>query len=68
MDVFTYTQWRARGLSRHALKRDLSNGAIRRVIKGVYAAADIPDTLETRAHAVAMIRPRDTVACRQTAA
>lgn len=68
MDIFTLAQWRARGLSRGALNRALAADAVRRVVKGAYAYADVPDTLESRAMAVRLVRPHDTVLCRQTAA
>jgi hypothetical protein len=68
MDIFTRAQWRAGGRSSRALDRALATGHVRRVIRNAYAWSDVPDTTETRARAVALVRPRDTVACRCTAA
>jgi hypothetical protein len=68
MDIFTWEQWRARGLSRHALVRELRSGAVRKVLRRVYAASDVPDTPVTRARAVSLIRPHRTVVGRECAA
>lgn len=38
------------------------------MLRGVYAWSDVPDTLETRARAVGLVRPRLTVVGRTTAA
>lgn len=68
MEIFTRAQWRARGLSSRALDRALERGEIRRVVKGAYAASDVPDTTETRCCAIRLVRPRQTVIGRQTSA
>ncbi|HYJ70478.1 MAG TPA: hypothetical protein VEX15_22730 [Nocardioidaceae bacterium] len=68
MEIFTHAHWRARGLSERALRRALESGAVWRVLKSVYADVSVPDCLETRARAIALIRPRETAVGRQTAA
>jgi hypothetical protein len=68
VDLFTTAQWRARGMSRHSLCQALDAGMIWRVLKSVYADASVPDCLEIRTRAIDLVRPRDTVVCRQTAA
>ena len=59
---------RAAGLERSALERLQRSGLVRRVLRGVYAAADAPDTVGFRAAAVALVVRRDTVAVDRTAA
>jgi hypothetical protein len=68
MEIFTRTQWRARGLSTRALKQGLERGEVRRVFRGVYAASDVPDTPHTRAAAARMIRPPGSIVVRESAA
>jgi hypothetical protein len=68
MDVFTRAQWRSAGRSARALQAGLDSGDIRRVFHGVYACSDVPDVPETRARAVSLVRPRDTVVGRTYAA
>jgi hypothetical protein len=68
MEIFTRAQWRARGLSARALDRALRRGEVRRVVKGAYAGSDVPDTVQTRSRAVALVRPHGTVIARTTAA
>lgn len=45
---------RAAGIERAALERLLRSGAVRRVLRGVYASAEAPDTRAFRAAAVAL--------------
>ena len=68
VELFTLQQARAAGWSRRAIAAALDNGEIWRVLQSVYAYADVPDGVETRARAVAMLRPADTVVCRTSAA
>jgi hypothetical protein len=68
VEIFTYEHWRARGLSERALRRALESGAMWRVLKSVYADGSVPDCLVTRARAIGLVRPRETVVGRQTAA
>jgi hypothetical protein len=68
MEIFSFAQWRARGLSEWALARAVESGVVWRVLKSVYADSSVPDCLETRARAIGLIRPRDIAVCRQTAA
>lgn len=55
-------------MSRRAVANALARGEIWRVLKSVYAYADVPDTVETRARAVALLRPAGTVVCQVSAA
>lgn len=68
MDIFTRAQWRAAGRSLNSLDRALTNGDVRRVVRGAYAWSDVPDVPETRARAVSLVRPQDTVVGRTMAA
>jgi hypothetical protein len=68
MEIFTYAQWRSRGLSRSGMERAIASGTVWRVLKSVYADVSVPDCLETRARAIGLVRPRETAIGRQTAA
>jgi hypothetical protein len=68
MDVFTTAQWRAGGRSIGSLTRAVADGEVRRVLRGVYAWCDVPDTAEHRARAIMLVRPRQTVVGRALAA
>jgi hypothetical protein len=68
MDLFTTGQWRAGGRSLRSLERALDDGSARRVLHGVYAWCDVPDTPETRARAIGLVRPHQTVVGRSMAA
>lgn len=67
LDLFTTAQWHA-SRTRHALQRALDEGRVVRVLKGVYKHVDVPDTLEVRARAVGMVRPKEAVVGREHAA
>lgn len=56
------------GISRRRLRDALSSGALRRVVTGVYVRTDLPDTIELRAAAVAMVVSPHSVVCDRTAA
>ena len=58
----------AHGWSDRKLAGLARDGTIRRLVKGVYVDALVPDTIELRAAAVALVAPKDAVICRQTAA
>jgi hypothetical protein len=68
VDIFTRAQWRACGRSRRALEHALSDGSVRRVLHGVYAWCDVPDTPENRGRAIHLLRPQHTVVARTVAA
>jgi hypothetical protein len=68
MDIFTRAQWRAAGRNHKSLTNALQQGAVRRVVRGAYAWSDVPDTPQTRARAISLVRPRDTVVGRTTSA
>jgi hypothetical protein len=61
---FTWAQAQAAGLTKHQLR----TSAYRRVFRGVWIAADAPDTRETRLAAARLIIPVDAVLCSLTAA
>jgi hypothetical protein len=56
------------GLSRQQLRRLVCEGAVRRVIRGVYVDADLEDTQELRIAAVALVIPPSHVIRDRTAA
>lgn len=58
----------AHGWSDRKLAALVKNGQLRRLVKGVYVDALVPDSIELRAAAVTLIAPKDAVICRQTAA
>jgi hypothetical protein len=68
VDIFTRAQWRAGGRSRRALEHAMADGSVRRVLRGVYAWCDVPDTPENRARAIHLLRPQHTVVARTMAA
>jgi hypothetical protein len=68
MDIFTARHWRAAGRSMRSLERGLEAGAVRKVLHGVYAWAEVSDTPETRARAIRLVRPSQTVVGRTMAA
>ena len=56
------------GISRKVLARLLRDGLVRRLVKGVYVAAQTPDTLTLRAEALALVVPDGAVVTDWTAA
>lgn len=50
------------------LRRACSDGALRRVIRGVYVDAAVPETLELRARALRLVVPEDCFVADRTAA
>jgi hypothetical protein len=58
----------AHGWTDRRLAQLVREGLLRRLVKSVYVDALAPDTLELRASAVALVAPKDSVICRQTAA
>lgn len=64
---FTSAQAATAGVTRHALARLRSEGFLRRVLRGVYVAAQVPDSILLRAQALALIVPRDAAVTDWTA-
>jgi hypothetical protein len=56
------------GVSRDELRLLVATGKVRRLLRGVYVATGVEETLELRAEAVAKVVPRSTVVCGRTAA
>ena len=65
---FTPAQAELLGVSRQQLRTLLADGFVRRVLTGVYAAAQAPDNMERRAQAVALVVPPSAVVTDRTAA
>ncbi len=65
---FTPAMARAVGVGRPSLERMLREGSVRRVLRGVYAAASAPDSTPMRAAAVALVTGREAIAVDRTAA
>jgi Transcriptional regulator, AbiEi antitoxin/Protein of unknown function (DUF559) len=65
---FTYRQAEALGITRQRLRQLVSQRQVRRVLRGVYQAADVPDTVLNRAKAAALVVSPDAVLCDRTAA
>ena len=64
---FTTAQARAAGVGSDALTVLVRGGYVRRLLKGVYAAAQLPDSRELRGRAVALVAPPGSVVCDWTA-
>lgn len=56
------------GRSRADLRRALSSGAVRRLLRSVYVAADVPDSQGLRARAASLIVPEHAVVSDRSAA
>lgn len=67
-DPFTWPQAQALGITRRRLDDAVRCRAVRRVTRGVYVRADIPDTTEVRVAALALVLNPFTVICDRTAA
>lgn len=67
-EPFTIGQIPAFDLSRRRLDALVTDGALRRVLRGAYVRADLPDTLELRASCSALVLPDHAVLCDRTAA
>lgn len=65
---FTQAEAEQLGLSRQALRSLVASGHVRRVLRGVYAVAQAPDTMQQRARAVALVVPPGSVVTDRTAA
>ena len=64
---FTTPQAAAAGVGRNVLRRLEKLGLVRRLLRGVYVAAQAPDNLLLRAQAVALVVPEDGVVTDWTA-
>jgi len=56
------------GISREQLRRLRREGALRRMLQGVYASTHLDDDLSVRSAAVSLVLPPGAVLCRRTAA
>ena len=65
---FTSQQAQILGLGEHRIRTAVTNGELRRVVRGVYAPADLEDTVESRAMAVSLVVKPHQVVCDRTAA
>ena len=65
---FTSAQARSAGLTRWAHTLLLERGLLREVVRGVYAVAQLPDSLEVRAAALSLVVPEHAVVTDRTAA
>jgi hypothetical protein len=66
-EPFTYQQALSQGVSAKQLRRMHERGLVRRLLKGVYVAAQAPDGLLLRARALSRVVPPDSVAVDWTA-
>ena len=67
-EPFTTRQAQVAGIRPRDLTRLVASGHLRRLVKGVYAPAQCPDTREVRARAVSLFAPPGSVVCDWTAA
>ena len=56
------------GLTRHQLDRLVADGVVRRVLRGVYCRADLPDTVGLRITCAGLVLPPHAVLCDRSAA
>lgn len=66
--AFTLQQALDRGISRHELRALVREAQVRKLFTNVYVAVDVPDTIELRAAAVALVVSPHQVVCDRTAA
>ena len=68
LEPFTWAELGSLGLSQSMLRRAQRERVVRTVVRGVYVRADLPDSLELRARAVAKaVRPHHVVTDRTAA-
>ena len=65
---FTRAAALAGGVERRSLERMVEQGAVRRLLRGVYAASTVPDGPVLRARALALVQGSGSVAVERTAA
>jgi hypothetical protein len=68
LDPFTTAHAREWGISRKGLETAVATGLVRRVLRGVYLRADVPDTIQTRAAAARLVIAPGSVVRDRTAA
>jgi hypothetical protein len=66
--AFTTAQAERWGISRRQLVADVASGSLRRVLRGVYVPADLPDTVALRASCAALVVAPGSVVRDRTAA
>jgi hypothetical protein len=66
-EPFTLTHALGAGVSRHRIRWLERRGLIRRVVRGVYVAAQVPDSRTLRAHALLLVTPDHCVVTDWTA-
>ncbi|MET0998620.1 MAG: type IV toxin-antitoxin system AbiEi family antitoxin domain-containing protein [Marmoricola sp.] len=66
-DPFTAADARGSGIHSSELSVLCEQGYVRRLLRGVYVAAQVPDSLELRAAALRLVVPRDAVVTDRTA-
>jgi hypothetical protein len=64
---FTTAEAEASGVSRHTLALLVREELLRRVLRGVYAVAQLPDGIRSRAQALALVTPPDAAVTDWTA-
>jgi hypothetical protein len=64
---FTAAQATAAGVTRAVLRRLVRDHYVRRMLKGVFVAAQVPDSLMLRAQALQLVVPENAVVCDWTA-
>lgn len=65
---FTSAEARALGASRHTLHLLVERGLVREVVRGVYVAAQVPDSIECRLSALRLVLPGGAVVTDRAAA
>lgn len=66
--AFGFDDLSALGISRHHLRTAIADGVVRRVLRGVYAARDVPDDAASRARAAAIVLAPHVVVSDRSAA
>ena len=65
---FTVAELSDLGISRRKLRSAVREGKVRRVLRGVYCPAEIPDSITTRARCAALVMQKHTALCDRSAA
>ena len=64
---FTYAMARTAGISRRSIAELVEKGLLRRLLRGVYAAAQAPDTQLLRAQAIQLVAPEGCIVTDESA-